>query len=102
MGVKSNVQSRGVNEYTKSLFSFLDLYTNRANNPLLWPNWIWMATPSGRKMAKDLKVMHKFTRTVVENRWSQHQIEVKSEKLAGVDKGSSKKSRVAFLGESRK
>lgn len=65
-----------------------EMIQDRQKSPWLWPEFIYNHTPQGKEYKKSLKVLHGFTRSVIEDRIK---IGLKC------DGGKTKKKRLAFL-----
>ena len=69
---------------------------------IYWPDIIWHASSYGRQQSRDLSIMHKFTKTLIKERWNRHK-ELKIEygnEFNQIMFGDKKvrKNRIAFLG----
>ncbi|XP_056415431.1 cytochrome P450 4V2-like isoform X1 [Hyla sarda] len=67
MGRKIQAQSNSDSEYIKAIYEMSDLIHRRQKKPWLWPDFIYSHLRSGKRHAKNLKILHTFTdQTILE------------------------------------
>merc|ERR1711892_1052709 len=74
MGGKSDLQSLEVqNDYVQAIYDVMAIIQKRQKSVWLWPDLIFKMTADGQKYERGLKILHDFTRDVVESRWADYQ-----------------------------
>jgi len=69
MGKKVNAQAVvGHTEYVEAVYNMSKLIVARVENPLFISDFIYNLSGSGRRAAKNLKVLHDFTNKVIRER----------------------------------
>ncbi|XP_035217741.1 cytochrome P450 4V2-like [Stegodyphus dumicola] len=88
LGVSISAQQNSDSQYVKSVLRTSEILMERMLNPLYWVEWIFGFTKRGRQFRSDLKLLHNFTRTVIQE---------KKKKLLCGDAEITKRKRKAFL-----
>lgn len=68
MGRRINAQEKSTSDYVKAIYEMSETIQYRELRPWLYPNILWDLSPAGRAEAKNLKILHKFTDTVIQER----------------------------------
>ncbi|XP_026682214.1 cytochrome P450 4C1-like [Diaphorina citri] len=96
MGSEINAQASSESDYVRAVYDISTLVLERMMRPWLWPSLIFGLTRDGKRHEENLKILHGFTRRVIEER--------KAARAAGgvregndLDENFGKKKRVAFL-----
>ncbi|KAG8177132.1 hypothetical protein JTE90_012015 [Oedothorax gibbosus] len=88
LGVSIRAQDNKDSQYVKSVASAGEIVMERSINLFLWPDFIFYNTNMGREFKKHLKILHGFTRMVIQ--------EKKKKLLCGVS-DTSKRKRKALM-----
>jgi len=102
MGASSNLQSAGENDYLNAIYSVMAIIQVRQKSVWLWPDIVFKMTQAGQQFEKDLKILHDFTRDVIQQRWTDYKKkkaelgEAFESEYFGESK-SSRKHRLSFL-----
>ncbi|XP_015121012.1 cytochrome P450 4C1 isoform X1 [Diachasma alloeum] len=72
MGTRLNDEDNTLKEYRQALRDFINLFFWRTIKPWLKNDLIYSMTAQGRKQAKVLKIMHGFTKKIIEERKQYH------------------------------
>ena len=100
MGQESNIQLDENNEYANAVTSFLRTNFQRVANVLLWNDAIWALTADGRQQARDVKVLHSFTRNIIQKKWKEHQSgQANRNEFYSPDAGRKRKAFLGISGE---
>ena len=70
-GIKSDLQTKGSNSYSRNFHKFAKLFVSRNFYPLLTNDFIYALTSDGRKSKLAISKLHKFTMDIVEKRRSE-------------------------------
>lgn len=68
MGISIDVQRQQKNEYVNSIYEISELILHRFVRPYLHPEFIYSRSASGKRFYHCLKILHSFTKEVIENR----------------------------------
>ncbi|XP_054724772.1 cytochrome P450 4c3-like [Uloborus diversus] len=83
MGVHIGAQGGSNSEYVQAIHNLGHLFNQRIVQPWLWTDFLFRLTRKGRGFAKDIKILHNFTQTVIKEkkekllRKKQHQLKDK-------------------------
>lgn len=87
MGKSLHAQDNQNTDYVEAIYKVNEIIQERQKAPWLWPGFIFNWTKHGKQYAESLKLLHKFTRAVLEEKRN----EFKSRKTKSMGK------RMAFL-----
>lgn len=68
MGTQVNAQDETASEYVDAIYLISELIMRRLLRPWLHPSFIYKLTSDGRKFDECLKILHSYTRDVIEKR----------------------------------
>ena len=94
MGKKLNSQQNSDTDYVKAVYNSADIVFRRQSEPWLWQDWIFNLTPTGFEARKYLKILHKFTNDVIQERKTESSNDSQEEEN---EDELGRKKRVAFL-----
>lgn len=72
MGATSDLQTAGDNDYVNAIYSVMSIIQVRQKSVWLWPDLVFKMTKDGQQFENDLKILHDFTRDVIEQRWTDY------------------------------
>ncbi|GFS53384.1 cytochrome P450 4c3 [Nephila pilipes] len=93
MGTRIGAQTGENSEYVEAIHNLGGVMIERIARPLLWPDILFNLSKSGRGFNRDLKVLHRFTDKVIQ--------EKKTALLAQRSRGSEETEDVRFGGKKR-
>ncbi|XP_035214782.1 LOW QUALITY PROTEIN: cytochrome P450 4c3-like [Stegodyphus dumicola] len=98
MGVHIGAQTGGNSEYVRAVHNLGHIFNLRTVSPLLWSDFTFGLSRTGRQFAKDLEIMHGFTKKVIkEKKESMLNHLVKNEEPENVPDSYQGKKRKAFM-----
>jgi cytochrome P450 family 4 subfamily V len=102
MGIKIHAQDDTSTPYIRALHRESELFARRTKSPWLFPDFLHNLSPTGRESAACLRVMHEFTKNVIEQRKMMDiaptsAIQGNPSDPLDIQKSSGKKKRLAFL-----
>lgn len=68
MGKKINAQEQSSSDYVKAIYRMSETSQHRQLRPWLHPDICWDLSPSGREEARNLKILHGFTKKVIQEK----------------------------------
>lgn len=68
MGSEINAQASSESDYVRAVYDISTLVLERMMRPWLWPSLIFGLTRDGKRHEENLKILHGFTRQVIEER----------------------------------
>jgi Cytochrome P450. len=68
MGSEINAQASSESDYVRAVYDISTLVLERMMRPWLWPSLIFGLTRDGKRHEENLKILHGFTRRVIEER----------------------------------
>ena len=94
MGKQLNSQQNNDTDYVTAVYKSADFVFRRIMEPWLWQDWLFYLTPAGFEAKKYLKILHKFTNDVIQQRKKELANESQEE---NEEDELGRKKRVAFL-----
>nr|XP_054759900.1 cytochrome P450 4V2-like [Lytechinus pictus] len=95
MGKRTNAQENSENEYVRAVDNMSRLVVRRMRNPLWWSDWLYNKLGVGKEHDKSLKVLHKVTKEMIQERL--HQIPSNISETDQSESITGKRRRIAFL-----
>ncbi|XP_076001493.1 cytochrome P450 4V8 [Genypterus blacodes] len=68
MGKKVYAQNNSDSTYVQSVYKMSDIVSRRQRTPWFWPNFMYNCFGDGREHDKTLKILHSFTKKVIQER----------------------------------
>lgn len=102
MGKHLNTQNDSSSQYVKALHHVCEITMQRQKSPWIWPNFLFYFFGDGHKFDRYLKILHGFTKNVIENRqkeYNENEAKAIEEEADDADESNfyMKKKRRAFL-----
>ncbi|CAH1251095.1 CYP4V2 [Branchiostoma lanceolatum] len=85
MGKSLNAQDNADSDYVRAIHRMTDLIQVRQKSPWYWSDLIFKSFGPGREFEETLRILHDFTRSVIEERSEQFQKQLESQSQDGFD-----------------